>query len=183
VVAIIVLGKSIAPRCWWRMIGYSLRTATRWRPAGADREFSFIPGGTWLAWDCCARGQSLILAGAILSDRGQPLAYSRAVDARQGWLLRGARAAERLEPSQPELAALPTTRRPGTGHARRAWSRRVGGASPKRWTRAPALRGGDENRELVQSSARARRHAQSGQRDRGRRCLGAGARARRCACW
>lgn len=96
VVAIIVLGKSIAT---------ALTASASLAQIG---EFSFILAGLGLSLGLLPReGQSLVLAGAIISIALNPLAF-RAIDAIQAWLDRRPHLAFRLEPEASPLAALPS---------------------------------------------------------------------------
>ena len=72
-------------------------------------EFSFILAGLGLSLGLLPReGQSLVVAGALISIALNPVAF-RIADRAHDWLRRRPRLASRLEPAEDPLAALPMT--------------------------------------------------------------------------
>jgi len=118
VVAIIMLGKSLAAFLIVLVFRYPIHTALTVSASLAQiGEFSFILAGIGLSLGLLpAQGQSLILAGAILSIALNPLAF-KAIIPLQNWIARHRRLAHALERQDP-LAALPAAveSRHVTGH-------------------------------------------------------------------
>ncbi len=109
-VAIIVLGKSIAAVTLVLAFRYPVKTALTAAASLAQiGEFSFILAGLGMSLGLLPKeGQSLILAGALISIAINPLVFS-AVDPIQRWLLKRPGLARRLEPAESPLAELPMT--------------------------------------------------------------------------
>ncbi|KNZ32194.1 MAG: sodium:proton antiporter [Methylibium sp. NZG] len=109
-VAIIVVGKSIAAVTLVLAFRYPVKTALTAAASLAQiGEFSFILAGLGMALGLLPKeGQSLIVAGALISIAINPLVFS-AVEPIERWLLRRPGLASRLEPAESPLAELPTT--------------------------------------------------------------------------
>ncbi len=109
-VAIIVLGKSIAAVTLVLAFRYPVKTALTAAASLAQiGEFSFILAGLGMSLGLLPKeGQSLILAGALISIAINPLVFS-AVDPIERWLLRRPGLARRLQPTESPLAELPMT--------------------------------------------------------------------------
>ena len=107
-VAIIMLGKSLAAAVLVVALRYPVRTALTASASLAQiGEFSFILAGLGLSLGLLPReGQSLVVAGALISIALNPLAFS-VVEPVQSWLQKRPRLARRLEPKEDPLAALP----------------------------------------------------------------------------
>ncbi|MGM9486203.1 YbaL family putative K(+) efflux transporter [Ideonella sp. YS5] len=107
-VAIIMLGKSLAAAGLVLVLRYPVRTALAASASLAQiGEFSFILAGLGLSLGLLPReGQSLIVAGALISIALNPLAF-RIADIAHAWLQERPRLANRLEPAEDPLAALP----------------------------------------------------------------------------
>jgi CPA2 family monovalent cation:H+ antiporter-2 len=109
-VAIIMLGKSLAAAILVLALRYPVRTALTASASLAQiGEFSFILAGLGLSLGLLPReGQSLVVAGALISIALNPVAF-RVADRAHDWLHRRPRLAARLEPAEDPLAALPMT--------------------------------------------------------------------------
>ncbi len=110
VVAIIIVGKSLAAFFLVLLFRYPLNTALTVSASLAQiGEFSFILAGLGISLDLMpAEGQSLILAGAIISIAFNPLVF-RAIDPAQDWIRRRSKLAQVLERPDDPLAVLPMT--------------------------------------------------------------------------
>jgi monovalent cation:H+ antiporter-2, CPA2 family len=110
VIAIIVVGKSLAAFFLVLLFRYPLNTALTVSASLAQiGEFSFILAGLGISLGLMpAEGQSLILAGAIISIAVNPLVF-RAVEPAQNWIRRRSQLAQALERPDDPLAALPMT--------------------------------------------------------------------------
>ena len=110
VVAIIVVGKSLAAFFLVLLFRYPLTTALTVSAGLAQiGEFSFILAGLGVALGIMPeQGQSLILAGAIISIALNPLVF-RAIEPAQTWIRARSKLAQALERSDDPLAALPMT--------------------------------------------------------------------------
>jgi CPA2 family monovalent cation:H+ antiporter-2 len=108
VVAIIILGKSLAAVVLVLAFRYPLNTALTVSASLAQiGEFSFILAGLGMSLGLLpAEGQSLILAGALISMALNPLVFS-AVDPLQRWIGSKPRLITALERSHDPLAELP----------------------------------------------------------------------------
>jgi monovalent cation:H+ antiporter-2, CPA2 family len=109
-VAIIVLGKSLAAALLVLILRYSIKTALTVSASLAQiGEFSFILAGLGVTLGLLPKeGQSLILAGALISIALNPFLFSLA-NLIQGWFLKNPRIAMRLEPAQNPLKEFPLT--------------------------------------------------------------------------
>ncbi len=110
VVAIIVVGKSLAALLLVLALRYPLNTALTVAVSLAQiGEFSFILAGLGVALGILPReGQSLILAGAILSIAINPFVF-QLVEPVQAWIRSRSRLARALERPADPLAELPMT--------------------------------------------------------------------------
>ena len=110
VIAIIIVGKSLAAFFLVLLFRYPLNTALTVSASLAQiGEFSFILAGLGISLGLMpAEGQSLILAGAIISIAVNPLVF-RAVEPAQNWIRESSKLAQSLERSDDPLAALPMT--------------------------------------------------------------------------
>jgi CPA2 family monovalent cation:H+ antiporter-2 len=108
IVAIIVLGKSIAAALLVLLLGYPLNTALTVSASLAQiGEFSFILAGLGISLNLLpAQGSSLILAGALISIALNPLVFS-AISPLQRWLRERSQIARELEKRDDPLAELP----------------------------------------------------------------------------
>ena len=108
-VAVIVVGKSLAAVILVLALRYPVKTALTVAASLAQvGEFSFILVGLGMALDLLPKeGQSLVLAGALISIALNPLLFG-AVGPIQAWLERHPRFASRLEPAESPLAELPS---------------------------------------------------------------------------
>ena len=108
VVAIIVFGKSLAAFLLVLAFRYPLNTALTVSASLAQiGEFSFILAGLGVSIGVLpAAGQSLILAGALISIALNPLVF-RAVEPAQAWIRRHSPRARQLERRDDPLAELP----------------------------------------------------------------------------
>jgi CPA2 family monovalent cation:H+ antiporter-2 len=108
VTAIIMLGKSVAAAALVLVLRYPLNTALTVSASLAQiGEFSFILAGLGLALGVLpVEGQSLIVAGALLSIALNPLLFSLVEPARR-WILARSTLARRLEARDDPLAELP----------------------------------------------------------------------------
>lgn len=110
VVAIIVFGKSLAAFLLVLAFRYPLNTALTVSASLAQiGEFSFILAALGVSLGLLPmEGQSLILAGAIISITLNPLVF-RAIEPVQAWIRSRSKRARILERSDDPLAELPTT--------------------------------------------------------------------------
>jgi CPA2 family monovalent cation:H+ antiporter-2 len=107
-VAIIVLGKSLAAVALVLAFRYPANTALTVSASLAQiGEFSFILAGLGVVLGLLPKeGQSLILAGAILSIAINPLVF-RSIEPVRRWLARNPAMARRIEPAGNPMAELP----------------------------------------------------------------------------
>jgi monovalent cation:H+ antiporter-2, CPA2 family len=110
VLAIIILGKSLAAFFLVLLFRYPLNTALTVSASLAQiGEFSFILANLGVSLGILPReGQSLILAGAIISIALNPLVF-RAVEPAQAWIRSRSKLAQTLELPDDPLAVLPMT--------------------------------------------------------------------------
>jgi CPA2 family monovalent cation:H+ antiporter-2 len=110
VVAIIIIGKSLAAFFLVLLFRYPLNTALTVSASLAQiGEFSFILAGLGVFLGVLpAEGQNLILAGAIISIALNPLVF-QAVEPAQTWIRSRSKLAQVLERPDDPLAALPMT--------------------------------------------------------------------------
>jgi CPA2 family monovalent cation:H+ antiporter-2 len=110
VVAIIVLGKSLAAAAFVLLLRYPLNTALTVSAGLAQiGEFSFILIGLGMSLGLLpAEGQSLVLAGALISIALNPLVFS-AIEPALRWVRGRSALARRLERADDPLAELPMT--------------------------------------------------------------------------
>jgi CPA2 family monovalent cation:H+ antiporter-2 len=115
VVAIIIFGKSLAAFVLVLLLRYPLNTALTVSASLAQiGEFSFILAGMGMQLKLLpAEGQSLILAGAIISIAVNPLLF-KAVEPLQRWIRSNSELARRMERPEDPLAELPMS----TDHAK-----------------------------------------------------------------
>jgi CPA2 family monovalent cation:H+ antiporter-2 len=155
VVAIIVLGKSLAAFAIVLAFRYPLNTALTVSASLAQiGEFSFILAGLGVALGLLpAEGYSLVLAGALISIALNPLVF-RAIEPAQAWIRSRSGLARMLERPNDPLAELPMTVDPArlTGHVLLVGYGRVG----RRVAEALTARGvpivvAEQNRELVEA--------------------------------
>ena len=108
VVGIIVLGKSLAAAVVVLLFRYPLNTALTVSASLAQiGEFSFILAALGVSLKLLpVEGQSLILAGALISIALNPLVFS-AIEPLRRWVLARSAAARRLEARDDPLAELP----------------------------------------------------------------------------
>jgi CPA2 family monovalent cation:H+ antiporter-2 len=108
VIAVIVLGKSAAAMVLVITFRYPLNTALTVAASLAQiGEFSFILAGLGMSLGLLpAEGQSLVLAGALISIALNPFVFA-AVAPAKGWILKHSELARRLERRQDPLAELP----------------------------------------------------------------------------
>ena len=154
VVAIIVFGKSLAAAALVLLLRYPLNTALTVSASLAQiGEFSFILAGLGVTLQLLPeQGQSLILAGALISIALNPLVFS-AIEPLQRWLRERSQLARELERRADPLAELPmsTDRKYLANQVVIVGHGRVG----RRIAQALHERGvpfivADENRELVE---------------------------------
>ncbi|HSI24641.1 MAG TPA: YbaL family putative K(+) efflux transporter [Methylotenera sp.] len=109
-VAIIMFGKSLAAALLVFILRYSIKTALTVSASLAQiGEFSFILAGLGVTLGLLPKeGQSLILAGALISIALNPFVFSM-VGVIQNWLLKNPKIAMRLEPPQNPLKEFPLT--------------------------------------------------------------------------
>jgi len=107
-VAVIVVGKSIAAVVLVLALRYPAKTALTVSASLAQvGEFSFILAGLGMQLGLLPKeGQSLILAGALISMALNPFVFA-GIEPIQRWLLSHPRLAQRLEPANNPLAELP----------------------------------------------------------------------------
>jgi CPA2 family monovalent cation:H+ antiporter-2 len=110
VLAIIILGKSLAAFFLVLLFRYPLNTALTVSASLAQiGEFSFILAGLGIQLGLMPQeGQSLILAGAIISIALNPLVFY-AVEPAQAWIRKRSQLAQALERPDDPLAVLPVT--------------------------------------------------------------------------
>lgn len=110
VVAIIIVGKSVAAAALVVAMRYPLNTALTVSASLAQiGEFSFILVGLGASLGLLPpEGQSLVLAGALISIAANPLVF-KAINPLQEWLRKNSEFARRLEQRDDPLAELPTT--------------------------------------------------------------------------
>jgi monovalent cation:H+ antiporter-2, CPA2 family len=110
VLAIIVLGKSLAAFFLVLLFRYPLNTALTVSASLAQiGEFSFILANLGVSLGILpTEGQSLILAGAIISIALNPLVF-RAIEPAQAWIRSRSKLAQTLERPDDPLAVLPMT--------------------------------------------------------------------------
>jgi CPA2 family monovalent cation:H+ antiporter-2 len=110
VVAIIIIGKSLAAFLLVLLFRYPLNTALTVSASLAQiGEFSFILAGLGVSLGVLpAEGQNLILAGAIISIALNPLVF-QAIEPAQTWIRARSKLAQALERPDDPLAALPMT--------------------------------------------------------------------------
>ena len=110
VVAIIIFGKSLAAFSLVLLFRYPLNTALTVSASLAQiGEFSFILGGLGVSLGLMpAEGQSLILAGAIITIALNPLVF-HAIEPAQTWIRSRSTLAQALERPADPLAVLPMT--------------------------------------------------------------------------
>jgi monovalent cation:H+ antiporter-2, CPA2 family len=110
VLAIIILGKSLAAFGLVLLFRYPLNTALTVSASLAQiGEFSFILAGLGIQLGLMPEeGQSLILAGAIISIALNPLVF-RAIEPAQAWIRSRSKLAQALERPDDPLAVLPMT--------------------------------------------------------------------------
>ena len=119
VLAIIIVGKSVAAFVLVMAFRYPLNTALTVSASLAQiGEFSFILAGLGLALGVMpAEGQSLVVAGALISIALNPLVFG-AIEPAQQWIRARSQLARDLEQRDDPLAELPTNVAPHvvTGH-------------------------------------------------------------------
>jgi monovalent cation:H+ antiporter-2, CPA2 family len=110
VVAIIIFGKSLAAFFLVLLFRYPINTALTVSASLAQiGEFSFILAGLGKSLGLMpAEGQSLILAGAIISIALNPLVFHM-IEPAQAWIRSRSQLAQALERPDDPLAVLPTT--------------------------------------------------------------------------
>ena len=110
VLAIIIIGKSLAAFFLVLLFRYPLNTALTVSASLAQiGEFSFILAGLGVQLGLMPKeGQSLILAGAIISIALNPLVF-RAIEPAQAWIRSRSKLAQALERPDDPLAVLPMT--------------------------------------------------------------------------
>lgn len=108
VVAVIVLGKSVAAALLVLLLRYPLNTALTVSASLAQiGEFSFILAGLGVSLGVLpAQGQSLVLAGALISIALNPLLFA-AIGPALGWIRTRSSLARRLDRTDDPLAELP----------------------------------------------------------------------------
>ncbi len=166
VAAIVIVGKTLAAVTLVLAFRYPLNTALTVGASLAQiGEFSFILAGLGLTLGLLPQeGQSLILAGALVSISLNPLVFA-AVEPAQAWVRSRSGLARALERSDDPLAELPATVDPAslTGHVLLVGYGRVG----RRIADALALNSipyvvAEQNRELVERLRERGVHAVSG---------------------
>jgi len=154
VVAIIVLGKSLAAAALVIAFRYPLNTVLTVAASLAQiGEFSFILAGLGLSLGLLpAEGMSLVLAGALISIALNPFLFA-AIEPFRRWVLKRSELARRLEQRQDPYAELPmsTERKYLEGQVVLVGYGRVG----RRIAKALDARGipyvvADQNRELIE---------------------------------
>jgi monovalent cation:H+ antiporter-2, CPA2 family len=153
VVAIIMVGKTIAAVALVLLFRYPLNTALTVGASLAQiGEFSFILAGLGVALNLMpAEGQSLVLAGALISIAANSAVFA-AIEPVQRWIRERSDFARRLELRDDPLAQLPDSTDPSqlTGHVLLVGYGRVGRriADALRERKVPFVVA-DENREVV----------------------------------
>ncbi len=154
VLAIIIFGKSLAAFVIVLLFRYPLNTALTVSASLAQiGEFSFILANFGVSLGLLPpEGQSLILAGAIISIAVNPLLF-KAIEPAQSWIRSRSKLAQALERPDDPLAALPMTTdlKRLTGHVVVVGYGRVG----RRIGEALTARGisivvAEQNREIVE---------------------------------
>ncbi|CAN5298934.1 cation:proton antiporter [soil metagenome] len=109
-VVIIVLGKSVAAAALVMVFRYPIKTALTVSASLAQiGEFSFILTGLGMQLGLLPKeGQSLVLAGALISIALNPLVFS-AIDPIRRWVSRKPKLSRVLDPAVNPLSALPMT--------------------------------------------------------------------------
>jgi monovalent cation:H+ antiporter-2, CPA2 family len=166
VVAIIVVGKSLAAFSLVIAFRYSLNTALTVSASLAQiGEFSFILAGLGVHLELLPReGMSLILAGAIISIWLNPLVFE-AIEPIHGWMRSQLKLTQTLERPDDPLAELPATveSQAVTGHVVLIGygrvGRRIGAALIEKGVRFVVV---DQNRELVETLRAQGLHAIAG---------------------
>ncbi len=155
VVAIIMLGKTVAAVVLVLLLRYPLGTALTVGVSLAQiGEFSFILAGLGVALDLLPKeGQSLILAGALVSIAANAALFA-AIEPVQAWLRRRSPWVRRMEAREDPLAQLPYSTDPRllTGHVLVVGHGRVGGhvvAALRQQGRAVVVL--DHNRERIEA--------------------------------
>ena len=154
VVAIIILGKSLAAFVIVLAFRYPLNTALTVSASLAQiGEFSFILAGLGVTLGILpVEGQNLILAGAIISIALNPLVF-QVIEPAQNWIRSRSRLARRLERPADPLAELPmsTDLKRLTGHVVLVGYGNVGRRIEESLTaRGVAVVVAEQNRELVE---------------------------------
>jgi CPA2 family monovalent cation:H+ antiporter-2 len=154
VLAIIIFGKSLAAFGLVLLFRYPLNTALTVSASLAQiGEFSFILAGLGLQLGLMPEeGQSLILAGAIISIALNSLVF-HAIEPAQAWIRKRSKLAQALERPDDPLAVLPTTVELTrlTGHVVLVGYGRVGRRIGEALTAASiAFVVAEENREIVE---------------------------------
>ncbi len=110
VVAIIVVGKTLAAMLLVFMLGYPLNTVLIVAASlGQIGEFSFILAGLGLSLGLMpAEGMSLVLAGALISIAFNPIAFA-AITPFKNWMLKHSALARKYENRDDPFAELPMT--------------------------------------------------------------------------
>ncbi|MBI3289337.1 MAG: Kef family K(+) transporter [Elusimicrobia bacterium] len=166
VVAIIVIGKSLAALVLVLAFRYPLSTALTVSASLAQiGEFSFILAGFGVAEGILPKeGQSLILAGALISISLNHLVF-QLIEPVQAWIREHSSYARSLETTTDPLAQLPATVKPETltGHVVLVGygrvGRRIGESLEERGLGFVAV---DENRELIEALRKRGQHAVAG---------------------
>ena len=166
VVAIIIIGKSLAALVLVLAFRYPLNTALTVSASLAQiGEFSFILAGLGVAAGILPKeGQSLILAGALISISLNHLVF-QLIEPAQAWIRKRSSYARSLETTTDPLAQLPATVKPEalTGHVVLVGygrvGRRIGESLVGRGLGVVAV---DENRELIETLRKRGQHAVAG---------------------
>ena len=154
VLAIIIFGKSLAAFLIVLLFRYPLNTALTVSASLAQiGEFSFILVGLGVSLGLLpAEGQSLILAGAIISIALNPVLF-QAIEPAQAWIRSRSKVAQALERPDDPLAALPMTTdlKRLTGHIVIVGYGRVGRRIGEAMTaQGIAIVVAEQNREVVE---------------------------------
>ena len=166
VLAIIMIGKTIAAIILVLLFRYPLNTALTVGASLAQiGEFSFILAALGVSLGLLPiEGQSLILAGALISISLNPLAFA-AIEPAQKWIRARSHLARKFERSDDPLAELPASVDPAslTGHVTLVGYGRVG----RRVAEALKEQGipcvvAEQNREIVERLREQGMHAVSG---------------------
>ncbi|MFC6978040.1 YbaL family putative K(+) efflux transporter [Microbulbifer taiwanensis] len=166
VLAIIVLGKTLAAFALVLLFRYPLNTALTVSASLAQiGEFSFILAGLGASLGLLSvEGQNLILAGALFSIAINPLLFN-AVEPLQRWIRSRSRLARAMERPADPLAELPETvdARTLTGHALLVGYGRVGSRIGRQLEEyGISLVVAEQNREIVEQLRRSGIPAVSG---------------------